>query len=260
MDIQIFKENGWEIRTIEKDGEPWFIAKDICESIGLSNTTMAVKSLDDDELTKLNLGGQHGETTIVSESGMYTMVLRSREAVTDGTDSHKFKRWVTKEVLPAIRKNGGYIMASDKESQADFDERVGKIVAAAMAPKEKELLRYKKALALTTTSVDFRSFATKGGKEWTISDAADEFSMPMSELRVALRSASFFRTRVMPGGQKRWWPKEKYFDSMHCKHVDGGINYAFNAKGMEWLTVLLENGNTEAMAKFELERQLELFE
>jgi len=257
MDIQIFKENGWEIRTIEKDGEPWFVARDVVRCLGYEDAINAIK-LHCKKVNKIKGGDLPPyvvDINIIPESDLYRLIMRSNLP-----KAEEFQDWVVEEVLPAIRKRGGYIMTSEKELQEDFDERVGKIVAAAMASKEKEILHYKKALALTTTSVDFRSFATKGGKEWTISDAADEFNMPMSELRVCLRAASFFRTRVMPGGQKRWWPKEKYFDSMYCKHVDGGINYAFSAKGMEWVAVLVEDGANDAMAKFELERQLELFD
>ena len=68
------------IRTATINNEPWFAAKDICDILGVTNTTMSLKNLESDEVTKLNLGGLEGETNFVSESGFYTLVLRSRKA------------------------------------------------------------------------------------------------------------------------------------------------------------------------------------
>ena len=103
--LQIFKsEEFGEIRVIEKDGQPWFVAKDVCDILEIQNTTDATKRLDADEVTRLNLGGLTGETNLVNEYGLYSLILGSRKP-----EAKKFKRWVTHEVLPSIRKNGGYI-------------------------------------------------------------------------------------------------------------------------------------------------------
>ncbi len=98
-ELQIFtnKEFG-EIRTLEIDNEPWFVAIDICYILGLSNPSMVISRLDEDERTKLNLGRQ-GETNIVNEYGLYNLILASRKP-----DAKKFKRWITHEVIPSIRK------------------------------------------------------------------------------------------------------------------------------------------------------------
>lgn len=95
------------IRVQIIDGEPWFVAKDVCDALSLSNPTMSLKSLDDDERSKLSLGRQ-GYASIISESGLYTLILRCRDAVTPGTIPYKFRKWVTGEVLPSIRKTGVY--------------------------------------------------------------------------------------------------------------------------------------------------------
>ena len=103
--LQIFKsEEFGEIRVIEKDGQPWFVAKDVCDILEIQNTTDATKRLDADEVTRFNLGGLTGETNLVNEYGLYSLILGSRKP-----EAKKFKRWVTHEVLPSIRKNGGYI-------------------------------------------------------------------------------------------------------------------------------------------------------
>lgn len=98
------------IRVIAVNGEPWFIAKDVCEATGISNYRDAIERLDDDEkgvaLTD-TLGGKQ-EMNIISESGMYTLILRCRDAVKKGSVPHRFRKWVTAEVLPQIRKTGQY--------------------------------------------------------------------------------------------------------------------------------------------------------
>lgn len=109
-ELQIFenKEFG-KIRVLEKYGEPWFIAKDVCNILELSNTTVSLSRLDEDEVTKLNLGGLSGETNVVNEYGLYSLILGSRKP-----EAKQFKRWITHEIIPSIRKNGGYIANQDK--------------------------------------------------------------------------------------------------------------------------------------------------
>lgn len=103
-EIQQFDFRGASLRTLtDKAGEPWFVAKDVCDILGHSNVSMALDRLDDDERSKFNLGRQ-GETNIVNEAGLYVLVLGSRKP-----EAHEFKRWVTHEVLPQIRRTGGYI-------------------------------------------------------------------------------------------------------------------------------------------------------
>lgn len=98
------------IRVIAVNNEPWFVAKDVCSAIGLSNSRMALLALDDDEKgvsSTYTLGGEQ-DLAIVSESGMYTLILRCRDAVKKGSVPHRFRKWVTAEVLPQIRKTGRY--------------------------------------------------------------------------------------------------------------------------------------------------------
>lgn len=102
-EIQVFNNNDFgELRTIEKDGEIWFVAKDVCDALELTNPTMALGRLEDDERAKFNLGRQ-GNANIVNEYGLYSLVLASRKP-----EARTFKRWVTHEVLPSIRKTGQY--------------------------------------------------------------------------------------------------------------------------------------------------------
>lgn len=104
-DLQVFENSEFgEIRTITKDNEPMFCLMDICKALGMKNPTMVASRLEDDEVTKFDLGSKRGETNFVTESGLYAVILRS-----DKPNAKKFRKWVTGEVLPSIRKNGGYI-------------------------------------------------------------------------------------------------------------------------------------------------------
>lgn len=108
-EIQKFDFKGAPLRTLtDKAGEPWFVAKDVCAILEISNPSDALKRLDDDERSRFNLGRQ-GETNIVNEAGLYVLVLGSRKP-----EAHEFKRWVTHEVLPSIRKHGGYMAGQER--------------------------------------------------------------------------------------------------------------------------------------------------
>lgn len=117
-EIQQFYFNNAALRTLtDEAGEPWFVAKDVCDILEISNPSDALKRLDDDERSRFNLGRQ-GETNIVNEAGLYVLVLGSRKP-----EAHEFKRWVTHEVLPSIRKTGGYIPTSESDSDEDIMAR-----------------------------------------------------------------------------------------------------------------------------------------
>lgn len=109
-ELQVFTYNGNEVRTVQKDGEPWWVLKDVCEVLGLKNPTMIADRLDEDERAKFDLGRQ-GETNIINESGLYNVILRS-----DKPEAKPFRKWVTSEVLPAIRKHGAYMTPETLEA------------------------------------------------------------------------------------------------------------------------------------------------
>lgn len=112
-ELQLFQnDNFGTIRTVILDGEPWFVAKDVCDILGTTNPTMAMDGLEPFERTKFNLGRQ-GEANIINESGFYTLVLRSRKSI-----AKPFRIWVTSEVLPAIRKTGKYIAPSKNKVES----------------------------------------------------------------------------------------------------------------------------------------------
>lgn len=105
--LMLFENEAFgKVRTLNLNGEPWFVAVDVCSVLDLSNPTIAVSRLDEDERAKFNLGRQ-GDATIVNEPGLYTLVLGSRKP-----EAKAFKRWITHEVIPSIRKHGAYMTDS----------------------------------------------------------------------------------------------------------------------------------------------------
>lgn len=101
-EVQVFNFEQMNVRTVEIDDEVWFVATDVANALGLSNVSMSLKALDDDERSKFNLGRQ-GETNVISEAGLYRFIGGSRKK-----EAKQFMRWVNHEVLPSIRKTGGY--------------------------------------------------------------------------------------------------------------------------------------------------------
>jgi prophage antirepressor-like protein len=98
------------IRIVDRGGEPWFAATDICRILNIKQATRAVEPLDADEkgVISIHTPGGNQDLLIVSEGGLYTLILRSRLATAPGSPPHRFRKWVTSELLPSIRKTGRY--------------------------------------------------------------------------------------------------------------------------------------------------------
>ena len=140
----VWKYQNFLIRVFNINNEPWWILADICKTLELSNASIVANRLDEDEVTKLDLGGQTGITNLINESGLYNVILRS-----DKPQAKQFKRWVTHEVLPSIRQTGSY--STLQAPVSDFDSLSRRIEAL-----EKEaLLRRVDALETAYENEDY---------------------------------------------------------------------------------------------------------
>lgn len=112
-DVTIFNFDGADFRVIIRDGQPWFVAKDVLGVLDLNNVTNALRNLDEDErgLQILNTLGGPQEMTVITESGLYALIMRSNKP-----EARRFRKWVTSEVLPTIRKHGAYATPQTIES------------------------------------------------------------------------------------------------------------------------------------------------
>ena len=134
--LQTFNFQNLPVRTVQLNNQPYWVLKDVCDVLELSNPTVVANRLEDDEVTKFNLGGLSGETNIITESGLYAVILRS-----DKPNAKEFRRWITSEVLPAIRKTGVYLtdekaydITHNPQSLADL------LLQAGEQLKQKELI------------------------------------------------------------------------------------------------------------------------
>ena len=114
---KVFSYQGNQVRTIVIDGEPWFVAKDICEVLEIEQATRAVERLDEDEkgVSLIHTPGGNQEMLIVNEPGLYSLILGSRKP-----EAKAFKRWITHEVLPSIRQTGGYMVPAQPATLEDL--------------------------------------------------------------------------------------------------------------------------------------------
>lgn len=144
-DVTIFRKNEFgAVRAVTLDGEPWFVAADVCRALGIGNSSDAVKRLDDDEHALVSIEGLsrgNDKANIINEPGLYGLVLASRKPETKA-----FKRWITHEVIPSIRKMGGYIAAKP-------DETPEEIMARALVVANETLARHKQQLEAANAKI-----------------------------------------------------------------------------------------------------------
>ena len=146
------------IRTVNVNGDPWFVAKDVCDILGVQNVTQSMQQLEDFERSMFNIGRQ-GEVNIISESGFYTLVLRSRKPI-----AKPFRLWVTQEILPQVRQTGGYIPIKEEEPNEVFLARAVQIANETIKHKDEIIANQKKRIAsLEETEQDWKLLMdTKG--------------------------------------------------------------------------------------------------
>lgn len=136
------------VRIIEREDQPWFVAKDVCDALGLDNVSMALTRLDDDEkgINPIDTPGGRQNLSIVSESGLYALILRS-----DKPAAKAFRKWVTSEVLPSLRKDGFY--------------------ASRLSPGDRELLALEYGLKAAKLRDDARYWDHKAAQVHHLEDA-----------------------------------------------------------------------------------------
>ena len=139
-ELQVFSYEGKEIRTVQRSNEPWWVLKDVCEALELTTPARVAERLEDDEVSLTHLIdsiGRQQETLIISESGLYNVILRS-----DKPDARKFKRWVTHEVLPSISRHGAYLTTEKLEEVMNDPDAWIKVLTALKEERQaKELLK-----------------------------------------------------------------------------------------------------------------------
>jgi len=172
--IQIFNFNGFNIRIIEKDGEPWFVLKDVCDILGLRSPDVRQRLSDDvvSTHTVTDTLGRANTATIINEDGLYDVILESRKP-----EARKFRKWVTSEVLPSIRKHGAYMTNETLEkalTSPDFliqlatrlkEEQEKRLAAEQKLEEQKPLVGFAETCLASKDSILVRELAKVASKQ-----------------------------------------------------------------------------------------------
>ena len=181
-DLVKFEFKSHEVRTVIIDGEPWFVAKDVCEILEIANARDAVAALDSDEKDGVGITdaiGREQKTTVVSESGLYALIFKSRKP-----QAKAFRKWVTSEVLPQIRKTGKY------EVQKTPQTYIEALEALVIAEKEKQKLIDDRYLLIPWIESlrEYRGF-TELTRKMLVAMVEDIFVFEGGKVRVTFRYA-----------------------------------------------------------------------
>ena len=204
-DIKIFEnERFGSLRTVEQSGEPWFVGKDVADTLGYQNGSRDInRHVDDEDRHKVMLfdGKQNKETLIINESGLYSLILSSKLPT-----AREFKRWVTSEVLPSIRKTGGYITGQDELSDADLMAKALLVAQRQIEQREERINALETANKRLIPDAEYgRSLQSKHGI--TTTSIAKELSMSAVTLNKRLHELG---VQYRQSGQ--WYLYRKYQD------------------------------------------------
>ncbi len=199
-ELQIFNSPEFgNIRAIEVDGEPWMVGKDVATALGYSDTDKAIRNHvdDEDKLTRqIGGSGQNRNMMIINESGLYSLILSSKLP-----SAKQFKRWITSEVLPAIRKTGGYIPtdgADDKEILA----RAFLIANRTIEEKNAVIAQQKAKIAADAPAVSFANDVGECKDDVTVEKFAkatfERFGLGRNKMHAWLRENKFLTDKRIP--------------------------------------------------------------
>ena len=169
--LQIFNSPDFgQVRIVQQNGEPWFIGKDVAEILGYSNTPKAIRDHvdDEDKLTeRIVLSGQNREVAIINESGLYSLILSSKMP-----KAKEFKRWVTSEVIPAIRKTGGYIAGSENMTDAEIMAKAVLVAQSTIQQRDQRIKELESDVAAAKPKVLFADAVSASDSTILIGDLA----------------------------------------------------------------------------------------
>lgn len=225
-EIQVFSnEQFGNVRVIVKDGEPWFVAADVCKALEVDPT--ATRRLDDDEKDTLRLTqGTSGNPnmTIVNEPGLYALVLGSRKP-----EAKAFKRWITHEVIPAIRKHGMYL-TSAIDSDALFK------IAAAMQEKEKQIASLQQEKQVMLPKAEFYDAVVESPDSVDMAVAAKTLNMGVG------RNTMFKILRDEGILQKDNIPYQTYVDRGYFRCIESKFSMPDGTQRINIKTVVQQKG------------------
>lgn len=204
----VFRENNVRVEMVKN--EPWFMVREVCEILGIKNHRDALSRLEHDEKVSLNVETSGGRQNInfINEYGVYNLVFASRKP-----EAREFKRWVTHEVLPSIRKDGGYMVVKEGETDADIMARALLIAKSTIERKDKLLQEKEQILIEQQTKVILANAITANKDSIRISELAKiitqaGYTIGQNKLFDWMRVNGYLGTR----GDKRNEPMQRYIE------------------------------------------------
>lgn len=205
----VFPETGHTVRVMLTAGVPWWVAKDVCQALSIEKPDAALRGLDDDERDAhvVRTPGGPQRMSVINESGLYSMILRSRKP-----QAKEFKRWVTREVLPSIRRTGNYETVPSPRYEIPQTYSQALLLAASQA---EELESNKKQIAELTPKAEAAEVYFASDKYLLVREAAKLLGVREKGLRVLLLEHGYiFRHKNRYG--------DAYFD-VTAKYLDAGL-------------------------------------
>ena len=180
-EIKLFENPEFgQVRVLEQEGEPWFVGKDVATLLGYKDTVNAIKAhVDDEDKGRWQIATQFGdkETVFINESGLYSLILRSQLP-----EAKAFKRWITHEVIPSIRKTGGYIQGQEQLSDEELLEKALLVAQRRIAERERQLAEKEKQVQLMTPKADYFDALVDKNLLTNFRDAAKEIGVSQTDL------------------------------------------------------------------------------
>ena len=167
-DLRVFSYNGDQVRTVQWDGETWWVLKDVCGVLGLTTPARVSERLFQDDVSQTHIIdslGRRQETTIINESGLYEVIIRS-----DKAEAKNFRRWVTREVLPSIRKYGAYMTEVTADRILDDPDFGIQLLSKLKEERQRNI-------ALTAKNEDMAVRLNESDRFWTIMKFNRHFHM-----------------------------------------------------------------------------------
>ena len=237
-EMQTFVYSGAEVRTVQKDGAPWFVLKDVCGVLGISKYRDVAERLDPDErgLVRVDTLGGSQEMTCISESGLYNVILRS-----DKPEAKPFRKWVTAEVLPAIRRSGGYIAGQNDLSPAELMAKALKVAEQTLAERDARISSLQVQNAIMAPKADYFDELVERNTLTSFRDTAKELGIPPRKFTQFLVDKKYIyrdkKEKLMPYENKNdglFEVKESFND----KTAWSGLQTMVTPKGRETFRLL----------------------
>lgn len=183
--MQVFKnEQFGEVRTLFKDGEPWFVGVDVCRALEIKNNRNAFARLDSDEkgVHSVDTPGGKQDLVIVNEPGLYRLILGSRRP-----EANTFKRWMLHDVVPAIRKTGGYIMGEEHMDDEEVMARALLIAHNKLAQLDKQVAKLREEAKIMAPKAEYCDMVLKAPNAVSISCIAKDYGMSAKAMNQKLK-------------------------------------------------------------------------